>query len=388
MCVKRVLESRNATPFDVIVIAADAELARTFSASAGAGDARVRVVDARGVADFDGLVDRAVALHGDRDVVVLRSDADVHGDWLDRLAAHAAGAFVGVVGSFPDASVAVSHAGARRAERTRRRRVDRRAGRVVCARESRAVRHRARTCGVRASMSRAPACRQSKVRVPVQSTPGIGRAISRGAQGTRGSTRESPPMFSRAATSRPKGRAMARVATMLQLFAGRVAIARLAASPRPAIVFVSHAWGGGIRRYMDDVAALVRDRADVLYLEPADALTVKLYSPHGGHPFAMWFRLPEDLPVLAQTLPRDRRRATAFPSCPRASAVDPRASRRERRSVRLHAARLLRDLPAISSGRRRRPLLRRARRSRMPRLSWRAPGAMESRHRGVAASAR
>ena len=99
MCVRRVLQSSNATPFDVIVIASDAALARTFSASAEAGDARVRVIDARGVADFGGLVDRAVALHGDRDVVVLRSDADVHGDWLDRLAAQA-GAFVGVHAHF------------------------------------------------------------------------------------------------------------------------------------------------------------------------------------------------------------------------------------------------------------------------------------------------
>jgi hypothetical protein len=33
-------------------------------------------------------------------------------------------------------------------------------------------------------------------------------------------------------------------------------------------VFVSHPWGGGIRRYMNDLAALVADRAEVLYLEP------------------------------------------------------------------------------------------------------------------------
>src|SRR6185503_13605936 len=51
--------------------------------------------------------------------------------------------------------------------------------------------------------------------------------------------------------------------------ARRLDLARLAASPRPAIVFVSHAWGGGIRRYMNDLAALVSPNADVLYLEPS-----------------------------------------------------------------------------------------------------------------------
>ncbi|MEO8536369.1 MAG: glycosyltransferase [Betaproteobacteria bacterium] len=76
----------------------------------------------------------------------------------------------------------------------------------------------------------------------------------------------------------------------------------MAASTKPAIVFVSHAWGGGIRRYMNDVAQLVRDDADVLYLEPADADTVRLYSPAAADDFSAWFRLPDDLSLLARTL--------------------------------------------------------------------------------------
>jgi glycosyltransferase involved in cell wall biosynthesis len=53
---------------------------------------------------------------------------------------------------------------------------------------------------------------------------------------------------------------------------------------------------------MDDVAALVREHADVLYLEPADETTVKLYLPRESDSLAMWFRLPDDLVTLAQTL--------------------------------------------------------------------------------------
>ena len=48
------------------------------------------------------------------------------------------------------------------------------------------------------------------------------------------------------------------------------------------VVFVSHPWGGGIRRYMNDLAALVAERAEVLYLEPAVDDTVKLYWPRDG----------------------------------------------------------------------------------------------------------
>ena len=53
-------------------------------------------------------------------------------------------------------------------------------------------------------------------------------------------------------------------------FARRVDLLRLAESLANAtIVFVSHPWGGGIRRYMNDLAALADERCDVLYLEPA-----------------------------------------------------------------------------------------------------------------------
>jgi len=299
-CVKRVLESRNATPFDVIVIASDAGLARTFSASAGAGDARVRVVDARGVTDLDGLVDRAVTLHGDRDVVVLRSDADVHGDWLDRLAAHAAGPFVGVVGSFADASVAVSHRAPddanERAGDASIAALDALFARVNHG-QSVTVADLRSPCAyiTRACLSAIESSRRGAVDAGDWASD-----LARRARDAGFDTRIAADVFAGGDVA-SEGFRDGAGRDLLQLFAGRVAIARLAASPRPAIVFVSHAWGGGIRRYMDDIAGLVRGRADVLYLEPADALTVKLYSPHGGHPFAMWFRLPGDLPVLAQT---------------------------------------------------------------------------------------
>jgi hypothetical protein len=51
---------------------------------------------------------------------------------------------------------------------------------------------------------------------------------------------------------------------------------------KPILVFISHPWGGGIRRHMNDLAALIGERAIVLFLEPAVDDTVKLYWPRAG----------------------------------------------------------------------------------------------------------
>ena len=102
-CVRCVLESSNAMPFDVIVVATPT-LARTFAARSDAAPDRVTIVHAQSLDTDTDLVARGVALHGDRDVVVLRPDAEVHGNWLDRLAAHASEPGVGVVATFTDGS--------------------------------------------------------------------------------------------------------------------------------------------------------------------------------------------------------------------------------------------------------------------------------------------
>src|SRR5207253_1666694 len=85
-------------------------------------------------------------------------------------------------------------------------------------------------------------------------------------------------------------------------FARRVDLLRLAELPKQLLVFVSHPWGGGIRRYMNDLAALVDERAEVLYLEPAADDTVKLYWPRAGESFAAYFHFPDELPLLVDVL--------------------------------------------------------------------------------------
>ncbi len=85
-------------------------------------------------------------------------------------------------------------------------------------------------------------------------------------------------------------------------FARRVDLLRLAESRKRILVFVSHPWGGGIRRYMHDLAALTDARCEILNLEPAAGDTVKLSWPRAGESFALYFTLPAELPMLAETM--------------------------------------------------------------------------------------
>ena len=95
-------------------------------------------------------------------------------------------------------------------------------------------------------------------------------------------------------------------------------------------------------------------------------------------------RCPASLPALAQLLARHRRGAPAFPPCAPAAARDTRPALRGRRALRLHAARLLSDLPAVPPGDRGREVLRRAGRHRLRGLPHPASRAMGPRHHRVA----
>jgi len=74
----------------------------------------------------------------------------------------------------------------------------------------------------------------------------------------------------------------------------------LAATGRPALVFVVHGWGGGVRRHVDDLSALVAARANVLSIEPAAGETVCLRERSSGE--RLYFDLPGEMPLLARVL--------------------------------------------------------------------------------------
>jgi glycosyltransferase involved in cell wall biosynthesis/GT2 family glycosyltransferase len=324
-----VLASRNRPLFEVVAVVDDAT-DRPFAVAAAdlLRDPRMSVLRAGRSLDYAGMVNRGCALHGARDVVVLQSDAEVAGDWLDRLAAHAGAAAMGVVGTFTnaagiarypraDANSAVPQGCAPAALDALFARVNRGQAATAPGVHGPCL-YITRACLASVGGMRAVATddgHASEVDFSLRARErGFETCIAgdtfvandgEGSFGDRTLRQETHAATPALAHLHPDHEALGRElldADGLRLCAGRVDIARLAASPRPAIVFVSHAWGGGIRRYMDDLAALVRDRADVLYLEPADADTVKLHWPREGEGFAAWFRLPGDLPLLAATL--------------------------------------------------------------------------------------
>ena len=85
-CVESVLASRQATPFETIVIddaTPEAPIAAWLDGLAAEG--RVTLLRNPQNLGFVRSVNRGMALHADRDVVLLNSDTEVANDWLDRL---------------------------------------------------------------------------------------------------------------------------------------------------------------------------------------------------------------------------------------------------------------------------------------------------------------
>jgi len=85
-CLFSVLASKNITPYELVVIndaSPDHEL--TADLKQLAARYRFTLLDNETNCGFVHTVNLGMALHGDRDVVLLNSDAEVYGDWLDRL---------------------------------------------------------------------------------------------------------------------------------------------------------------------------------------------------------------------------------------------------------------------------------------------------------------
>jgi glycosyltransferase involved in cell wall biosynthesis len=83
---------------------------------------------------------------------------------------------------------------------------------------------------------------------------------------------------------------------------GRAALQRLAGSEKQLLLFVAHAWGGGIRQHMNELAGLVTEECDVLLLEPAAGDTVRLSWLMAGEDLAAYFTLPADMQALVTLL--------------------------------------------------------------------------------------
>jgi len=82
----------------------------------------------------------------------------------------------------------------------------------------------------------------------------------------------------------------------------QAALARIAASPRPRILFVAHAFGGGVRRHIDELAASIAEDAEVLLLQPAPGGRAALRWLRAGEPLALFPEMASDWEALVALL--------------------------------------------------------------------------------------
>ena len=328
-CVESVRRAKVATPYEIVVIndgATSPDSARALNDLVQAH--RVQIVEQPARRGFAAAVNRGFDLHRDRDVVVLHSDAEVANDWLDRLAAHAARHDAGVVATITN-RVGIATYPLPRADNplppdetvasldTLFARANAGASHELPFVEGPALYFRRDCLRTVGGLDGNPLGGDYGVEIDFCLRAGsagfrhlLAGDVFVGHEGHASfGEREAPGLADRAAKALAKlyPAYPAQVKEIAERepsrpFARRVDMLRLAGSGKRILVFVSHPWGGGIRRYMNDLVTLTEERCEVLFLEPAVGDTVKLSWPKAGESFALYFTLPNDLPALAQTM--------------------------------------------------------------------------------------
>jgi GT2 family glycosyltransferase/glycosyltransferase involved in cell wall biosynthesis len=328
-CIASILDAPQTTAFELIVVddaSPDPDLVAYLQDLAA--DPRVLLLTQPTHQGYAAAVNRALAVHPDRDVVIVHSDAVVANDWLDRLAWHAQREpGTGLVAPFANrgAPAGYPHLEAPNplpsfAELAKLDSLFARAN----PRQSAALPmvfgpclYVRRECLASiGNFDASPLGTDWGVEIDLCLRAGsvgfrhylagdvcVGHAEhgSFGAEADALAARASESLAN-LYPSYPLQRTALRDRAHGRPFARRVDLLRLAEWPQPLIVFISHSWGGGIRRHMNDLAALARGRSEVLFLEPASDDTVKLYWPRPEEDFAAYFTLPGELPDLARLL--------------------------------------------------------------------------------------
>lgn len=82
----------------------------------------------------------------------------------------------------------------------------------------------------------------------------------------------------------------------------QVDLARIATSRRPRVLFVTHDWGGGTEKHVNDLVALVSDTLEVLVLKPLKEQSLSLRWARQGEEFEAYFEERKNPAELLQVL--------------------------------------------------------------------------------------
>jgi GT2 family glycosyltransferase len=329
-CVESVVSFAQVTAFELIVVddaSPEPDLVRWLREARDHHQFTLLQQSSHG--GFSAAVNRAFALHPDRDAVVLHGDVTVANDWLDRLVAHAGkGHDIGTVAPF------ASYGGVAGYPRTDRRNAlpD---GHTVASLDE-LFRRANGGASVEVPLTRGPCLYVRRDCIVTVGTFDAGPlGVDYGAEqdfGLRASTagfrhllaadiyvaHHGSQSFGEAEARDLAARSESALARLFPHYARlrsefarkdparpyqrRVDLLRLAESPKPLLLFIAHAWGGGIRRHMNELAAMIAERCNVLVLEPAAGDIVKLSWLNENEGFAAYFPLPDGLPALAALL--------------------------------------------------------------------------------------
>jgi GT2 family glycosyltransferase/glycosyltransferase involved in cell wall biosynthesis len=324
------LSSKQQTPFELIAVndaCPEPELVRWLRELAERS--RLTLIEQSLRQGFAAAVNRATALHPERDVVILHSDAEVANDWLDRLVAPASAARdIGTVVPFTNYG---GIAGYPRTDVRNAMPAEYTLGSLDLLFRRANANSSVTTplaCGPCVFMRRA--CLDAIGPFdggPLGSDYGVEQDFCLRASGagfrhalaadvyvwhwgeTAFGAADAQDLAARAERALgklyphyPAQRAEFAARDPARSFQRRVDLLRLAESPRQLLLFIAHGWGGGIRRHMDDLAEMVSERCDVLLLQPGAGDTVKLSWPKKGEGFTAYFALPAELPALVSLL--------------------------------------------------------------------------------------
>ena len=329
-CIESILEYQQQTPFEIVVVSdasPEPELVRWLREAAERG--RITLIEQPVHQGFAGAVNRAAGLHTDRNLVIVHSDAELANDWLDRLAGHAASQRdIGTVSPFSNYGGVAGYplSGSKNALPDGYtsgtldllfRRANRGASVAVPLSCGPCVYVRRPCLDAVGPFDSGPLGSDYGVEQDFclrASSTGFrhllaadvyiwhhGAASFGAAEAMELSTRAEQAICKLYPHYRSQ-RAEFAERDPARPYQRRVDLLRLAESPRQLLLFVAHAWGGGIRRHMNELAAMISDRCDVMFLEPVSGDRVKLSWPMAGEGFVLYYSLPQDSRELVSSL--------------------------------------------------------------------------------------